>query len=76
MRFLRIVEGKTKRKRIRNEKIGDNMNTLGGNWTSKKIRRYWHVVGMNGERITKTFSNITVKGKHQKGDRNQDGTTG
>jgi hypothetical protein len=46
-RFLRSIEGKTKRDKIRNEKIGENLkvNTLEGKLTDSRMRWYGHMKG-------------------------------
>jgi hypothetical protein len=53
VRFLRKLEGKTKRERIRSKKIRKNVkaNTSEGKLTNSRIRWYRHVLRMNDQRI-------------------------
>jgi hypothetical protein len=69
MQFLKSIEGKTKRDRIKNEKNRENLklNTLENKLTNNIMRWSGHVLQMNEERILKKFVNRKVKGKCPRG---------
>jgi hypothetical protein len=69
MQFLISMEGKTKRDRIRNKKIKENvqLNSLDNKLTHNRMRWCGHVLRMNEERIPKKVLNMNMTGKHPRG---------
>lgn len=69
MRFLRAIKGKTRRDRIRNENIREELSMESMREKVEKIRLRWygHVKRMSEERLPKRMEGLEMVGKRPRG---------